>query len=184
MSETPETPKLGQPLRRRKALAACWKPILLNWLVPGWGYWHIGERTRAKALFAVSVVFAVLAWMQLSWGAPGGLRGGVYVPVLGPLEWLPTLGALATAGVGPLYAPFAWAFGMSHDAVFIEPVRNLTQEYGATYLMVAGLLNWLACFDLFDRTTGRWVFRLPKDEQEELARKQAPAPEDPGEPEA
>ena len=175
MSETPATPKLGQPLRRQKALTACWKPILLNWLVPGLGYWRIGEKARAKALFGVSAVFAVLAWMQLSGGAPDGIRGGIYIPVLSPLEWLPTLGAMATAGVGPVYGLFAWAFGVSHGPVFVEPVRNLTQEYGATYIMVAGLLNWLACFDLFDRITGRWVYRLPKDEQEELARKNLPA---------
>ena len=79
------------------------------------------------------------------------------------------LGALATAGAGPVYAFFAWAFGTSHGSTVIEPVRTLTQEYGATYVMVVGLLNWLTCFDLFDRTTGRWVYRLPKDEQEELA---------------
>lgn len=177
MSEIAELPKLAPPLRRQKALKACWKPVLLNWLVPGSGYWMIGEKTRARVLFGVSAVFCLLAWMQLTSGAPDGIRGGVYVPVLGPIEWLPTLGALATAGVGPVYGLFAWAFGFSHSTVIVEPVRNLTQEYGATYVMIAGLLNWLACFDLFDRTTGRWVFRLPKDEQEELAKKQAPAPE-------
>jgi len=177
MSEPAQIPKLAPPLRRQKALAACWRPLLLNWLVPGWGYWQIGEKTRAKVLFGVSLVFALLAWMQLSWGAPDGMRGGVFVPVLSPLAWLPTLGALATAGIGPVYGLFAWAFGVSHGAVFVEPVRNLTQEYGATYIMIAGLLNWMASFDLFDRTTGRWVYRLPKDEQEELARKQAPPAE-------
>ena len=97
------------------------------------------------------------------------IRGGVYVPVLNPIEWMPTLGAVATAGVGPVYGLFAQLFG----GVGTEPVRNLTQEYGATYIMVAGLLNWLVSFDLFDRATGRWVFRLPVDEQEELAQKQA-----------
>lgn len=177
MTEIAGLPKLAPPLRRQKALKACWKPILLNWLVPGSGYWLIGEKTRAKVLFGVSAVFCLMAWMQLASGAPEGIRGGVYVPVLSPLEWLPTLGALATAGVGPVYGLFAWAFGLSHGTVIVEPVRNLTQEYGATYVMVAGLLNWLACFDLFDRVTGRWVFRLPKDEQEELAKAQAPAPE-------
>ena len=35
---------------------------------------------------------------------------------------------------------------------------------------VAGLLNWLCCFDLWDRITGRWVFRLPKDEQIRIAK--------------
>jgi hypothetical protein len=180
MSENAESLKLAPPLRRMKALQACWKPILLNWLVPGWGYWLIGQKTRAKVLFGVSAVFCCMAWMQLSAGAPDGIRGGVYIPVFGPIEWLPTLGALATMGVGPIYGLFAWAFGVSHGAVIVEPIRNLTQEYGATYIMVAGLLNWLVSFDLFDRITGRWVFRLPKDEQQELARKQAP----PAKPEA
>jgi len=37
--------------------------------------------------------------------------------------------------------------------------------------MIAGLLNWLCCFDIFDRATGRWVWRLPKDEQAAVAAK-------------
>jgi hypothetical protein len=37
--------------------------------------------------------------------------------------------------------------------------------------MVAGLLNWLCLIDIFDRATGRWVWRLPKDEQDALAQK-------------
>ena len=80
-----------------------------------------------------------------------------------------SLGAAATAGVGPIYSVFAWIFGGQGT----EPVRNLTQEYGATYIMVAGLLNWLCLIDIFDRSTGRWVWRLPKDEQEALLPKPA-----------
>jgi hypothetical protein len=93
-----------------------------------------------------------------------GIKGGIYV--LTPGAWLPSLGALATAGIGPVYGAFAWVFGGTGT----EPVRTLTQEYGASYVMVAGLLNWLCCFDLWDRATGRWIFRLPKDEQEPFAK--------------
>ncbi len=167
MTEATPLPQLPPPLRRHKAFAACWKPILLNWLVPGAGYWMIHEKKRAKALFAVTVVFSLLAFLELTYGAVDGVKGGVFVPQLSPLLWMPTLGAGATAGVGPLYARVAWCFGGQGT----EPVRNLTQEYGATYIMVAGLLNWLCLIDLFDRTTGRWVWRLPKDEQEVLAQK-------------
>lgn len=161
----PTVPKLIQPLRRMAALKASWKPILLNWIVPGWGYWLIGEKRRGQVLAAVWLAFLVLGYFQLAGGAEGGVRGGIYVPQTEPFAWMPTLGALATLGVGPAYGLFAWAFG----GLGTEPVRNLTQEYGATYVMVAGLMNWLACFDLFDRTTGRWVWRLPKDEREALA---------------
>lgn len=157
--------RLPMPLRKQKALKAAWKPLLLQWLVPGAGYWVIGEKTRAKVFFAVWVVFCVLGALQMQLGAVDGVKGGIFVPVAG--SWLPTLGAFGTAGIGPLYGAFAWVFGGAGT----EPVRTLTQEYGATYVMVAGLLNWLCCFDLWDRITGRWIFRLPKDEQIEIASK-------------
>jgi hypothetical protein len=150
-----------------KALQACWKPLVLNWVVPGWGYWIIGQKTRAKALFGVTVLFALLAFLQLTFGAVDGVKGGVYVPQLAPLQWMPTLGAAATIGIGPIYWLFAALFGGAGT----EPVRNLTQEYGATYIMVAGLMNWLCSVDIFDRVTGRWVWRLPQDEQDALSGK-------------
>jgi hypothetical protein len=168
MSEATPTLRLLPPLRHGKALAASWKPLLANWLVPGAGYWMIGQKRRAQALFGVTVVFGVLAFLELTYGAVDGVKGGVFVPQLSPLQWMPTLGAAATAGVGPIYALFAACFGGTGT----EPVRNLTQEYGASYIMVAGLLNWLCLIDLFDRTTGRWVWRLPKDEQAALAEPQ------------
>ena len=157
-------PKLPMPLRKQKAVKAAWKPLLLQWLVPGAGYWVIGQKVRAKAFFGVWVVFCLLGALQMQYGAVDGVKGGIFVPVQG--SWLPTLGALGTLGIGPLYGAFAWAFGGAGT----EPVRTLTQEYGATYVMVAGLLNWLCCFDLWDRITGRWLFRLPKDEQLRIAK--------------
>lgn len=162
MSEETSIPGLPLPLRRQKALKACWKPILANWIIPGAGYWMLGQKGRAKAFFGVYVVFCLMAFLQLNYGGGAGPKGGVYVPQVAPLAWMPTLGAAATMGVGPIYGLFAWLFGGTGT----EPIRNLTQEYGATYVMVAGLLNWLCLFDLFDRATGRWVWRLPKDEQE------------------
>lgn len=163
--EAPKPLNLPLPLRGAKAVRAAWKPVLANWVLPGAGYWLVGERLRAKVLLGVWLVFVALAWAQLTTGAVDGVRGGVFVPQLAPLSWLPTLGALATLGAGPVYAPFAWAFGGAGT----EPVRTLTQEYGASYLMVAGLLNWLCVFDIFDRATGRWVWRLPADEREALS---------------
>ena len=169
MSDATPTLHLPPPLRRQKALQACWKPLLLNWLVPGAGYWMIHERKRAKALFLVSAVFGLMAFLELTYGAVDGIKGGVFVPMLAPLQWMPTLGAAATAGVGPFYALFAACFGGQGT----EPVRNLTQEYGASYILVAGLLNWLCMIDIFDRATGRWIWRLPRDEQEALSQKLA-----------
>ena len=154
------------PLRRVAALRAAWKPLLFNVLLPGAGYWAIGQKTRARILFCVWCVFLMLGFLQLKFGMVDGISGGVYTPKLDPFEWLPTLGALATAGVGPIYALFAGLFG----GAATEPIRNLTQEYGASYVMIAGLLNWLCLIDIFDRATGRWVWRLPKDELAEIRR--------------
>jgi hypothetical protein len=164
MFETPEITKPTLPLRRMAALKACWKPLLLNLLMPGAGYWVLGQKTRAKILFCVWCIFLAMGFLQMQFGAVDGIVGGIYTPKLSPFEWLPTFGALATAGTGPIYALFAFLFG----GVGSEPVRNLTQEYGATYVMAAGLLNWLCCFDIFDRATGRWMWRLPKDELAEI----------------
>jgi hypothetical protein len=164
MSDSTPTLKHPMPLRKKKAIKAAWKPLLLQWLVPGAGYWVIGEKGRAKAFFGVWMLFCLLGALQMQCGAVAGVKGGVFVPVQG--SWLSTLGALGTLGIGPLYGAFAWAFGGAGT----EPVRTLTQEYGSTYVMVAGLLNWLCCFDLWDRVTGRWVFRLPKDEQIQIAK--------------
>lgn len=171
MSEL-EKPILPPLLRGKKAFLAAWKPLLKQWLLPGWGYWSIGQKGRAKAFFGVWVVFLLLGLLQLQFGAvTPGVKGGIYVPA--PGSWLQNLSALGTAGVGPIYGVFAWAFGVPHDGQIIEPIRNLTQEYGATYVMVAGLLNWLCCFDLFDRVTGRWHWRLPKKERIELGMEEA-----------
>ena len=166
MSDT-EKPEIPALLRGKKAVKAAWKPILLQLLVPGWGYWSIGQKGRAKVFFAVWAVFLLFGALQLHYGAVDGVKGGIYV--FTPGSWLQSLSAVGTAGIGPAYGVFAWAFGGAGT----EPVRNLTQEYGASYIMVAGLLNWLCCFDLFDRATGRWHWRLPKDERIELGMEQA-----------
>ncbi|MDR0498907.1 MAG: hypothetical protein LBH03_04130 [Holophagales bacterium] len=160
MFETPVITKPTIPLRRIAALKAVWKPILFNLLQPGLGYWAIGQKTRARILFCVWYLFLFLGFLQMKFGMSIDIKCGVFTPKTDPFEWLPTLGAIATAGIGPVYALFAAFFG----GVGSEPVRNLTQEYGASYVMIAGLLNWLCCFDIFDRATGRWMWRLPNDE--------------------
>jgi len=161
MSDIKYVSQFPVPLRHKKAFDACWRTLLINWLVPGAGYWLINEKKRATVLFCVTVIFGTLAFLELTYGAGTGARGGVFVPATSPFQWLPTMASLATAGVGPVYLLFAWCF----SGVDSEPIRNLTQEYGSTYIMVTGLLNWLCMIDLFDRTTGRWIWRLPKDEQ-------------------
>lgn len=169
-------PNLPQPLRKQRALKAAWLPVLLQWLVPGLGYWRLGEKGRAKAFFAMAAVFLTLGALQMHYGPADGTHSGVFVPV--PGQWLKTLGALATLGMGPLYAPFAWAFGGLGSPEVVEPIQNLTQEYGATYVMLVGLLNWLGCIDVFDRATGRWMWRVWQHHPDEVPAGETPEAKD------
>jgi hypothetical protein len=68
-----------------------------------------------------------------------------------PLLQLPPM--IANLGTGVLYL-LSWASnsGFSDAA---EYARLPTYEYGNTFLLVAGLLNYLAMLDAFDIAAGR-----------------------------
>jgi hypothetical protein len=57
---------------------------------------------------------------------------------------------IADIGCGLLYV-FCWATGIG----FVENAQSVTYEYGNTFLMVAGLLNYLVALDAFDIAVGR-----------------------------
>jgi hypothetical protein len=56
----------------------------------------------------------------------------------------------ANVGAGLLYI-FCWVTNTG----FAEHAQLLTFEYGNTFLLVAGLLNYLAMLDAFDIASGR-----------------------------
>jgi len=56
----------------------------------------------------------------------------------------------ANVGAGLLYI-FCWVMNTG----FTEHAQLLTYEYGNTFLLVAGLLNYLAMLDAFDIASGR-----------------------------
>ena len=56
----------------------------------------------------------------------------------------------ANVGAGLLYL-FCWLTNTG----FAEQAQRLTYEYGNTFLLVAGLLNYLAALDAFDIAAGR-----------------------------
>jgi hypothetical protein len=56
----------------------------------------------------------------------------------------------ANAGAGGLYI-FCWLTNTG----FAEQAQRITYEYGNTFLLVAGLLNYLAMLDAFDLAAGR-----------------------------
>ncbi len=60
---------------------------------------------------------------------------------------------IANLGSGMLYI-FCWFFGIGFSDDTIHAARA-TFEYGNTFLLIAGLLNYLAMLDAFDIAAGR-----------------------------
>src|SRR6516165_4626909 len=115
-----------------------WMICALAWLVPGGG--HLIQKHRDKGL-----VFLVV--IPLMFGIGLWLSGRLF-----PLEWsdpLVFLGAIADRGVG---LPYIIARMMDAGA---GTVIDQSYEYGNTFLMTAGLLNFLIILDAFDIAMGR-----------------------------
>jgi hypothetical protein len=110
----------------------------LAWLIPGSGHLLLGRRQKGLVfLIALPLMFAIGLWLQ----------GRLF-----PLELsdpLVFLGAIANRGIG---APFFVARMMDAGA---GTVTALSYEYGNTFLMTSGLLNFLVVLDAFDVAKGR-----------------------------
>jgi hypothetical protein len=110
----------------------------LAWLIPGAGHLLLGRRQKGIVfLVALPLMFAIGLWLE----------GRLF-----PLDWsdpLVFLGAIANRGV---LGPYLVALMM--DAGHGKVVAA-SYEYGNTFLMTAGLLNFLVILDAFDVAMGR-----------------------------
>jgi hypothetical protein len=112
--------------------------IVLAWLVPGAGHlWQARRQKGVLFLVALPLMFAV-----------GLMLGGRLFP-LELSEPLVFLGAIADRGIG---LPFFLARFMDAGAGIVTAV---SYEYGNTFLMTAGLLNFLVILDAYDIAAGR-----------------------------
>lgn len=111
---------------------------LTSWLVPGAG--HLWQKRRQKGLvfiIALPLMFAIGLW----------LKGTIF-----PFQFAEPLSGLAAiaelgAGLPWLLARMAGAGGGT--------VTASTWEYGNTFMIVSGLLNFLVILDTFDIAMGR-----------------------------
>ncbi len=121
-----------------------WLIGLAAWAVPGAGH-MIQKRWLRGVLLGGSVwiMFLVGLWL-------GGHLYAVSSKEHGLSALLQLLPMIANFGSGLLYL-FCWAgnFGFADNAQLV------TYEYGNTFLLVAGLLNYLAMLDAFDIAAGR-----------------------------
>ena len=112
--------------------------VLVSWLVPGAGHLVQGRRQKGVVfLIAIPLMFAIGLW----------LKGTIF-----PFQFAEPLSGLAAiaefgAGVPWFFARFAGAGGGT--------VTAPTWEYGNTFMIVSGLLNFLVILDAFDIAMGR-----------------------------
>ena len=132
---------------REGAPARAWFVGLAAWLVPGLGHLLQGRWIRALLLGgAVWISFLGGLWMGGHLFSVGGNEQG-----LSALLQLPPM--IANLGSGILYI-ISWVFGVGFADDPAHAARA-TYEYGNTFLLVAGLLNYLAMLDAFDIAAGR-----------------------------
>jgi hypothetical protein len=127
-----------------KAPGRAWMLGVAAWAVPGLGHLLQGKWTRALLLGgAVWVMFFV----GLAFGGHLFRVSGTDQGFAGILQLLPMS---ANFGAGLLYIG-CWFTNTG----FAEQAQRITYEYGNTFLLVAGLLNYLAMLDAFDIAAGR-----------------------------
>ena len=111
---------------------------LAAWAIPGAGHLWLGKRQKAAVFFV-----ALLAMF----GIGLALEGRLFPFDLS--EPLVALAAIANLGLGlPWIAARAAGAGAG-------TVTAVTYEYGNSFMIVAGLLNFLVILDAFDVAMGR-----------------------------
>ena len=122
-----------------------WLMGLAAWAVPGLG--HLLQRRWGRGLLLGGAV-----WVMFITGL---VLGGHLFTVSSKEQGLlavvvQLLPMSANVGSGLLYLT-CWITNTG----FAEQAHRLTYEYGNTFLLVAGLLNYLAALDAFDIAAGR-----------------------------
>jgi len=138
------------------ALVSC----LLAWLVPGAGHLYLGKRKRGLVFFIVVLATFVLGCLN---------QGHSYlIDQDQPLSYLATMTNVAT---GPMelisrystYDRLVYRLPADENSVeaahlldtMRQKVKEVSDEYGTTFLLTAGLMNILLMLDAFDIAIGR-----------------------------
>lgn len=138
--------KRSDAVRVAQTPTQAWLMGALGWLLPGAG--HVAQGRWGRGLLIGGAVIAMFI--------TGLAFGGHLFPMWetqGNGGWSPLLQIppmIANFGAGILYL-VCWVTGLG----FVEHAQYETFEYGNTFLLVAGLLNYLGMLDAFDIAAGR-----------------------------
>jgi hypothetical protein len=134
--------ELSKEIEAGKGIAGGFAAGLATWVVPGLGYLFAGRLLRG--LLVAGVVFLMYIVGLMLGGHLFGLRNAPEVGLLAYIYGFCDLGS------GLIYALCEW-LGIG----LIDQAQRATAEYGNIFLIVAGLLNYLAALDTFDVVVGR-----------------------------
>jgi hypothetical protein len=130
--------ELSKQTAGAKSSAMGYGVLVAGWLVPGAGHLLLKRWGRGLLiLFSITAMFVLGILMQ----------GKLYVPTAA--ELLDLLGFLGDLGAGFLYF-IGHAMGLGQ-----APVQVVTADYGAKFIVVAGLLNLIAAVDAHNIAIGR-----------------------------
>ena len=125
---------------------SAWLIGLAAWFVPGAGHLWLKRWGRALAMGGA-------VWVSFIVGLAMGGHMFSLKPGQGSSALLQIPPMIANLGSGALYL-FCLLFGVgfSDDP---QQAARATYEYGNTFLLIAGLLNYLTVLDAFDIAVGR-----------------------------
>ena len=112
--------------------------LIAGWLIPGLGHLLLGKWIRALLLF-VSIVGMFLAGLAM--------QGKIYQPGTGDI--LDILGFAGQLGLGLLCGLAHWLGWGAASSV------NTLADYGTKFIVVGGLLNYIAAVDAHSLANGR-----------------------------
>lgn len=123
-----------------------WLLGLLAWVLPGGGHCAQGRWARGAMLGGSVVLMCII----------GAMLGGQFNDVSDSANGLlPRVFGLFNLGTGLLYGCSFTTGVFLSDPEVPEAAKRATFEYGNTFLMVAGLLNYLNALDAFDLAVNR-----------------------------
>ena len=128
------------------APGSAWLVGISAWFIPGSG--HLILRKWGRAALMGGVVWLCFFLGMAMGGHMFDLSTGQ-----GSSVWLQVPPMIANLGSGALYI-ISWLLGIGF-ADDPQQAARATYEYGNTFLLIAGLLNYLTMLDAFDIAAGR-----------------------------
>lgn len=126
--------------------STAWVVGIAAWFIPGSGHLMLKKWGRAAMMGGV-------IWLSFFLGMAMGGHLFDLSTTEGSSVWLQVPPMIANIGSGALYI-FSWLLNIGFEDDPVQAARA-TYEYGTTFLLIAGLLNYLTMLDAFDIAAGR-----------------------------